>query len=288
MKTLQYSSYSTQSQKEKNMPDHIFAKSEINTDTLFDLTGKVAIVTGGSRGIGLMIAQGYVERGVKVYISSRKADVCDAVAAELCTLGECVSMPADISTPEGCQQLADDFAAKEDKLDILVNNAGATWGADFDDYPDAGFSKIMELNVRSIFSLTRNLAKQLKAAGTPADPSRVINIGSMDGLHVNNVSHTGTFAYAASKAAVHHLTRTLAVELAPRNITVNAIAPGFFESKMTEYVFDNYIDDIKENSPLKRIGKPEEMAGLAIYLASRAGAYTNGTVIAVDGGTCIA
>jgi NAD(P)-dependent dehydrogenase (short-subunit alcohol dehydrogenase family) len=197
-------------------------------------------------------------------------------------------MPGDISTPEGCQTLADALSDREDKLDILVNNAGVTWGADFDSYPDAGFSKVMEINVRSIFSLTRDVVGLLEAAGTPADPARVINIGSMDGLHVNNVSRTGTFAYAASKAAVHHLTRTLAVELASRNITVNAIAPGFFESKMTEFVFDNFKEDIENNSPLKRIGKPEEMAGVAIYLASRAGAYTNGTVIPVDGGTCIA
>ena len=270
------------------MAGHIFDKSDIDTETLFDLKGKTALVTGGSRGIGLMIAQGYVERGVKVYISSRKVDVCDAVAAELSELGECVALPTDISTPEGCLTLADALSEREDKLDILVNNAGITWGADFDDYPDAGFSKVMEINVRSIFSLTRNFAALLQAAGTPDDPSRVINIGSMDGLHVNNVSRTGTFAYAASKAAVHHLTRTLAVELASRNITVNAIAPGFFESKMTKFVFENYKKDIENNSPLTRIGKPEEMAGLAIYLASRAGAYTNGTVIAVDGGTCIA
>ena len=270
------------------MAEHIFDKSEMNTQTLFQLSGKTALVTGGSRGIGLMIAQGYVEQGVRVYISSRKADVCDAVAEELSALGECVSLPADVSTPEGCRALADALAEREEKLHILVNNAGATWGGDFDTYSDKGFSKIMELNVHSIFSLTRDVVGLLEAAGTPEDPARVINIGSMDGLHVNVVSETGTFAYAASKAAVHHLTRTLAVELAPRNITNNAIAPGFFESKMTEYVFENFKENIENNSPLKRIGKPEEMAGLAIYLASRAGAYTNGTVIAVDGGTCIA
>lgn len=270
------------------MTEHIFDKRQINTETLFDLKGKTALVTGGSRGIGLMIAQGYVEQGVKVYIASRKSDVCDAVAAELSGLGECISLPADISTPEGCQALADALSAREDKLNILVNNAGATWGADFDSYPDHGFSKIMELNVHSVFSLTRDVAGLLQAAGTPEDPARVINIGSMDGLHVNNVSETGTFAYAASKAAVHHLTRTLAVELASRNITVNAIAPGYFESKMSEYVLANFKQNVENNSPMKRIGKPEEMAGVAIYLASRAGAYTNGTVIPVDGGTCIA
>jgi NAD(P)-dependent dehydrogenase (short-subunit alcohol dehydrogenase family) len=270
------------------MPDHIFNKSEIDTSSLFSLKGKTALVTGGSRGIGLMIAQGYVEQGVKVYISSRKADVCDAVAAELSELGECVAVPADISTPEGCKGLADEMAKREDKLNILVNNAGVSWGAEFDEFPDDAFKKVMGLNLHSIFSLTRDIVKLLEAAGTPQDPARVINIGSMDGLHVNMVAGTGTFAYAASKAAVHHLTRVLAVELAPRNITSNAIAPGFFESKMTEYLLDNRRDQIERNSPLKRIGKPEEMAGLAIYLASRAGAYTNGTVIAVDGGTSVA
>ena len=270
------------------MSEHVFDESEMNTRTLFDLKGKVALVTGGSRGIGLMIAQGYVQQGVKVYISSRKADVCDAVAAELSTMGECISLPADISTPQGCQALADALEIREEHLDILVNNAGAAWGADFDSYPDDGFTKIMELNVHSVFSLTRNLARLLQAAGRPEDPARVINIGSMDGLHVNTVAGTGTYAYAASKAAVHHLTRTLAVDLASRNITVNAIAPGFFESKMTEYVLGNFKASIENNSPLKRIGKPEEMAGLAIYLASRAGAYTNGAVIPVDGGTSIA
>ena len=270
------------------MADHIFSKDILNVDTLFSLQGKTALVTGGSRGIGLMIAQGYVDAGVKVYISSRKAEVCDAVAEELSGLGECVSIPADISTPEGRKHLVEELTSREEKLDILVNNAGSTWGADFDEFPDDGFDKVMNLNVHSVFSVTRDTARLLENAGSPADPARVINIGSMDGLHVPTVSQTGTFPYSASKAAVHHLTRALAVELAPRNITVNAIAPGFFESKMTEYVFANFKGDIENNAPLKRIGKPEEMAGVAIYLASRAGAYTTGTVIPVDGGTCIA
>lgn len=270
------------------MPEHIFSDEEIHVPTLFSLEGKTALITGGSRGIGLMIAQGYVAAGVHVYISSRKAAVCDAVAEELSAMGRCTSLPADISTAEGCQDLADAFMEQESKLDILVNNAGATWGAPFDTYPDDGFDKIMFLNVHSVFSLTRNLAKALETAGTADDPARVINIGSMDGLHVPTVSETGTFAYSASKAAVHHLTRSLAIELAPRQITVNAIAPGFFESKMTDYVLGNFKESIEDNAPLNRIGKPEEMAGIAIYLASRAGAYTTGAVIPVDGGTCIA
>jgi NAD(P)-dependent dehydrogenase (short-subunit alcohol dehydrogenase family) len=270
------------------VPDHLFLPSDIHIPSLFSIEGKTALVTGGSRGIGLMIAQGYVAAGAHVYISSRKAEVCDAVAKELSALGRCTSLPADLSSAEGCQALADAFAERESKLDILVNNAGATWGAPFDSYPDDGFDKIMFLNVHSVFSLTRNLASSLKTAATPEDPARVINIGSMDGLHVPTVSETGTFAYSASKAAVHHLTRTLAVELASRHITVNAIAPGFFESKMTEYVLGNFKDSIEPNAPLNRIGKPEEMTGIAIYLASRAGAYTTGAVIPVDGGTSIA
>lgn len=260
----------------------------MNASTLFDLKEKTALITGGSRGIGMMIAQGYVQQGVKVYISSRKKDVCDAVAAELSELGECVSLPADVSTSEGCKALADAYMEQEESLNILVNNAGITWGEPFDTYSDKGFEKVMGLNVQSVFSLTRDIVKALEAGGVEGDPARVINIGSMDGLHVNTVSETGLYAYAASKAAVHHLSRTLAVELAPRQITVNAIAPGFYESKMTDYVFEHFKSNIENNALLKRIGKPEEMAGIAIYLASRAGAYTTGTVIPVDGGTHIA
>lgn len=267
------------------MAEHVFDKSTINTDTLFSVAGKTALITGGSRGIGLMIAQGYVEQGVKVYISSRKADVCDAVAAELSEFGECISLPGDVSTPEGCQTLADAFVEREDKLHILVNNAGASWGGDFDTYSDDGFKKVMELNVHAIFSLTRDLIKPLEAAASPEDPARVINIGSMDGMHVNQLAGTGTYAYAASKAAVHHLTRHLAVDLGPRHINTNTIAPGFFESKMAEYVIDTHGKNIEAKCPRGRIGRPEEMAGIAIYLASRAGAYTNGATIPVDGGT---
>jgi NAD(P)-dependent dehydrogenase (short-subunit alcohol dehydrogenase family) len=267
---------------------HLFDKSIFNSDTLFNVSGKTALVTGGSRGIGLMIAQAYVEQGVHVYITARKADVCNAVAEELNAIGKCTSLPGDISTPEGCKALAEQFAEREEKLHILVNNAGASWGQEFDDYSDEGFKKVMALNVHSVFSLTRDLAPQLEAAGTPEDPARVINIGSMDGMHVNRLTQTGTYAYAASKAAVHHLTRHLAVELGPRNINTNTIAPGFFESKISEYVLDNFQDNIEAKCPQSRIGKPEEMAGIVLYLASRAGAYTNGATIPVDGGTHLA
>ena len=270
------------------MPEHIFDTDTLNAETLFDVSGKVALVTGGSRGIGLMIAQGFVQRGVKVYITARNAEVCNAVAAELSEIGECISLPENLATPDGCKALAAELKKREDKLHMLVNNAGASWGQNFDEYSDDGFKKVMDLNVNSIFTLTRELAGLLQAAGTPADPARVMNIGSMDAMHVNRLTQTGTFAYAASKAAVHHLTRHLAVDLAPRNINTNTIAPGFFESKMTEYVLGNFQETIESKCPQSRIGKPEEMAGVAIYLASRAGAYTNGAEIVVDGATHLA
>lgn len=265
------------------------AKEEhpIDTKSLFDIRGKTALITGGSRGIGLMIAQGYVESGVQVFISSRKADVCDAVADELSKLGSCVSIPADVATSEGRAHLVSELKKQTDALNILVNNAGTNWGAPYDEYPDDGFRKVMELNVNAVFSLTRDLTPLLEKGGTFDDPARIVNIGSMDGIKVPTVARTGTFAYSASKAALHHLTRSLAVELAPRNITVNAVAPGFFESKMTERVLDQYKSDIENNALIKRIGRPAEMAGIAIYLASRAAAYTTGTTIPVDGGTSI-
>ncbi|MBU3917638.1 SDR family oxidoreductase [bacterium] len=257
----------------------------IHVADLFSLKGKTALITGGSSGIGLMIAQGFLESGVRVYISSRKKDVCDQVAKELSAIGPCVSIPADVSTARGRKTLVDELSEREDNLSILVNNAGANWGAPIEDYPDEAFDKVMTLNVNSVFSLTRDLLPMLEKSGTTEDPARVINIGSMDGIHVPVAQETGTYAYSASKAAVHHLTRALAVDLASRNITVNAIAPGFFHSKMTKFVLEKHIDNIIGQCPLNRVGLPAEMAGIAIYLASRAGAYTNGTVIPVDGGT---
>jgi NAD(P)-dependent dehydrogenase (short-subunit alcohol dehydrogenase family) len=255
--------------------------------TLFSLKGKTALVTGGSRGIGKMITQGFLEAGAKVYITARKAEACDATAQELRKFGTCISIPADIGTQEGRNKLLTAFSGSENQLHILVNNAGKSWGESFETYPDKAFAEVMHLNVGAIFSMTRDFCELLTAGASVEDPARVINIGSMDGLHIPTVSHTGTFAYSASKAAVHHLTRDLALELAPKYITVNAIAPGFFPSKMTDFVFDNYQKDIEENCPLKRVGQAEEMAGVAIYLSSRAGAYTNGVIIPVDGGTSI-
>jgi len=250
---------------------------------LFSVKGKVALVTGGSRGIGLMIARGFVEAGAKVYISSRKADVCEKVAAELTKAGpgSCVAIPLDLQSEASARQLADAVGEREGALHVLVNNAGANWGAPIAEFPDEAFDKVMSLNVKSVFHLTRFCLPLLEKAGTHDDPARVINIGSIDGLHVPVFE---TYAYSASKAALHHLTRVLAKQLAPRHITVNAVAPGPFESKMMAATLDRFSDSIIASCPLKRIGRPDDMAGVAIYLSSRAGSYVTGTVIPVDGG----
>ncbi|HJS98283.1 MAG TPA: SDR family oxidoreductase [Terriglobales bacterium] len=256
----------------------------IRVPDLFSVSGKIALITGGSRGIGLIMARGLLEGGAKVYISSRKQAACDEAATLLREAGECVSVPADVSTAAGCRQLAVEFAKRESRLHILVNNAGAAWGATLGDYPESGWDKVMNTNVKSIFFLTRELLPLLEKTATPADPARVINIGSIDGL---KPPFYEAYAYSASKAAVHHLTRDLAVKLAGKNITVNAIAPGPFESQMTAALLQNFQTRIEQTCPLRRIGEPADMAGTVIYLASRAGAYVNGAVIPVDGGISI-
>jgi len=248
---------------------------------LFDVGGKAVLVTGGSSGIGRMIAQGFVENGARVTISSRKADVCEVVAAELSKLGSCVALPADLSTEAGCIGLARELAEREPALHVLVNNAGAAWGAPLEEYPDAAWDKVLALNVKSVFHLTRALLPQLEAAASEEDPARVINIGSVDGIQVPLLE---TYAYSSSKAAVHHLTRVLARRLAPKHITVNAIAPGPFESKMMAATLERFGDALRDTVPLRRIGRPEDMAGVAIFLASQAGAYLTGAVVPVDGG----
>ena len=248
---------------------------------LFDVSGKVALVTGGSRGIGEMIAEGYVANGVKTYISARKADACDATAARLSELGECISIPGDLSTMEGIQALADEIKSRESQLDILVNNAGATWGASIEEFPEAAWDKVMDINVKGPFFLTQVLLPLLEASASQEDPARIINIGSVDGLNVNRLP---TFSYGPSKAAVHHLTRTLATHLADRFITANAIAPGPFPSKMTAGIAKKYGDQIAAGVPLKRWGEPGDMAGAAIFLASKAGSYVDGVILPVDGG----
>jgi NAD(P)-dependent dehydrogenase (short-subunit alcohol dehydrogenase family) len=248
---------------------------------LFSIEGKVALVTGGSRGIGLMIARGYAENGARVYVSSRSAEACAETATELSKVGTCTALPADLAKVEEVKRLAGELSAREPALHVLVNNAGANWGAPLEEYPDAAWDKVLALNVKSVFHLTVALLPQLAAAATPDDPARVINIGSIDG---NQVPALETYAYSASKAALHQLTRVLARKLAPRDITVNAVAPGPFESKMMAATLEKFRDSLEKTIPRKRIGTPEDMAGVAIYLASRAGAYLTGAVIPVDGG----
>jgi NAD(P)-dependent dehydrogenase (short-subunit alcohol dehydrogenase family) len=248
---------------------------------LFSVEGKTAVVTGGSRGIGLMIARGLVEGGARVYVSSRKAEACQQAAEELSRAGECRAVAADLSTEEGCRRLAAEVGEREERVQVLVNNAGATWGAPLEDHPAAAWDKVLDLNLKAPFFLTRAMLPLLEAGAAPGDPARVINVGSIDGLRVPPMP---TYAYSASKAGLHHLTRVLARELGPRGITVNAIAPGPFESKMMAETLRRFGDQIAAAAPLGRIGRPDDMAGAALYLASRAGAYVTGAVLPVDGG----
>ncbi len=252
----------------------------MSTQDLFSIAGKTALVTGGTRGIGKMIAAGFVEAGATVYVASRKADACAETAEELSKLGTCTGIPADLSKEEGCRALADDMAGRVGQLDILVNNAGATWGAPIEEFDEAAFERVLALNVKGVFHLTKFLLPLLRAAGTQEAPARVINIGSIDGIGVPALE---TYSYSASKAAVHQLTRHLAKRLAPA-VTVNAIAPGPFESKMMAATLEAFGEQIAASAPLRRIGRPDDMAGTAIFLASRAGAYLTGAVIPVDGG----
>lgn len=251
----------------------------MNPKDLFSIDGKVAVVTGGSRGIGLMIARGFIEAGARVYISSRKADACEAAAEELGPT--CVPLPADLSTPDGIASLSTRIKEREPKLDVLVNNAGATWGAPLEEYPPEAFDKIWDTNVKGIYFLTTALLPHLRKAASEDDPARVINIGSIDGLRVPEMTN---YAYSASKSAVHMLTRHLAHHLVAEHINVNAIAPGLFPSKMTRFLFDQGDEAVSGFIPMKRPGRPEDIAGTAIYLSSRAGAYLTGAVIPVDGG----
>ena len=262
----------------------------ISFDGLFDITGKTALVTGGSRGIGEMIAAGFLANGAKVYISSRKAAACDEAAKRLSETyaGECVSLPADLSQIAGVDSLAERFAEREEKLDILVNNAGAAWGAPLGEFPEAGWDKVMDTNVKGLFFLTQKLLPQLRKAAAEGPPARVINIGSVDGL---KSAVFDTFSYGASKAAVHHLSRFLAAHLTKERILVNVIAPGPFPTWMlsTGVGFRGETegvdwDRVGRGNPSGRVGTPQDIAGLAIFLASRAGEYVVGQTIACDGG----
>ena len=247
---------------------------------LFSVEGKTALVTGGSRGIGRMIAGGYLGAGAKVYISSRKRDELERAASELCALGECIALPADLSHEAECHRIAEEIQSRERCLNILVNNAGAAWGAPLEEHNEATFERVLALNVKAVFHMTKFLLPSLRAGARSDDPARVINIGSIDGLRVPEME---TYSYSASKAALHQLTRHLAKRLAPE-ITVNAIAPGPFESKMMASTLEAFGDEIAASAPMKRIGRPADMAGAAIYLASRAASYVTGAVLPVDGG----
>jgi len=250
---------------------------------LFSLQGRVALVTGGSRGIGKMIAEGFLSQGAaKVYITARKAEACEATAKELSGkyIGQCVALPVDISTMTGIDMLAAEIAKREPKLDILVNNAGAAWGAEFDEFPESGWDKVMNLNLKTPFFLTKALAAQLRAAASADKPAKVINIASIDGIFVNPLE---TYSYAASKSGLIHLTRRMAAKLIHDHVVVSAIAPGPFKSDMNKAARDN-ADEVATRVPAGRIGSDADMAGTAIYLASRAGDYVVGATIAVDGG----
>ena len=255
---------------------------------IFDLTGRTALVTGGSRGIGRMIARGFLEQGATVYICARKREACDRAAAEMSVEagGEprCFSLPADLSSVEGARDLAARLHARSPRLDILVNNAGAAWAAPFDDFPENGWDKVVDLNLKSPFFVTQALAGALRAAASPERPAKVINIASIDGIFVNPLE---TYPYAASKAGLIHLTRRMAARLAPEHVLMTAIAPGPFGSDMNRDARDN-ADGVASRVPAGRVGRDEDMAAAAVYLASRAGDYVVGTTLTVDGGVAYA
>lgn len=250
---------------------------------LFDVSGKVAVVTGGSSGIGAMMARGLVENGAKVYITARKVERLMEMAEELSKLGDCTAIPADLSNVGAIEELVAAITAKEDHIDILINNAGANWAASIEDFPEAGWDKVMDINIKSIFFATQKFLPLLKASGNAEDPARVINIASINGIRNSGMP---TYAYSASKSGVIHLTEHLATDLASYHINVNAIAPGFFPSNMTKQIVDN--DGMTKMAisqiPRGRMGSPEDIAGTALYLCSRASAWVIGQTIVLDGG----
>jgi len=251
----------------------------MDTSKLFSLQGRTALITGGSRGIGRMIAEGFLAQGARVYITARKAEACDAAAREMSALGPCVSLPCDVSTMEGIQSLVAALGRHEKSLDILVNNAGAAWGAPYESFPEGGWDKVVDLNLKTPFFLTQALTPMLKAAATD-HMAKVINIASIDGITVNPLE---TYSYAASKAGLIQLTRRMATRLAQDRIVMSAIAPGAFASEMNRSARD-HAEEVGQRIPAQRIGEPEDMAGAAIFLASRAGDYVLGSTLVVDGG----
>ena len=252
-------------------------------EEIFSVKGKVALVTGGSRGVGEMIASAYLANGAKVYITARKAEACDNKAIGLSEKynAECISIPNNASSLEGIQELIEEINQKESKLDILVNNAGAAWGEPIEEFSELGWDKVMDLNVKSMFFVTQKFLPLLKKGSTKENPARVINIGSIDGI---NTPAFENYVYSASKAAVHHLTRHLSSRLVQDNILVNAIAPGPFPSNMLGSAVAHNYDPLVERNPMKRIGTAEDVGGLAIFLSSRAGNFTVGETIICDGG----
>ncbi|EGO60681.1 hypothetical protein NEUTE1DRAFT_57354 [Neurospora tetrasperma FGSC 2508] len=272
----------------------------MDVNTLFGIKGKVVLITGGAKGIGRMISEGFVRNGAKVYISSRDAAACETAASELNALasktssgGSAVALPADLSSAEECTRVAHELSKREQKLHVLINNSGATWGAAYDEYPDNAWTKLLTLNLHRVFTLTQALTPLLEKAakktsegseGVVIDPARVIHIGSIDGIRVPLLP---TYAYSASKAGLHHLSRHMAVELGPRGITSNTLACGPFPSKMMAATLRDFGEDIKAANPLGRIGTSEDAAGACLFLASRAGAFVNGATVTLDGGVAL-
>jgi NAD(P)-dependent dehydrogenase (short-subunit alcohol dehydrogenase family) len=253
----------------------------MSISSLFDIKGKTALVTGGSRGIGLMIARGFVEAGVKTYISSRKAEACERAAKELSKIGECIPLAHDLASTVEVHKLADEVKAREKKLHILINNAGAAWAEPIDQYSESGWDKVVDLNLKAVFTLTQALLPVLRAAGTADDPARVVNVGSIDGFLSPTLE---SYAYSASKAGCHHLTQHLAKHLAASHINVNAIAPGPFDTKMLAPVLATRRKELEESVPRHRIGNDDDMIGAAIFFCSRASSYVTGAILPVDGG----
>lgn len=248
--------------------------------TLFSLSGKVALVTGGAQGLGRMIAQGLVDAGATVYITSRKADICDATAKELGAA--CRALPGDAGSPEGIADVARRFRQTgQSKLHVLINNAGRTWGAPLESFPDKGWPGVLAVNVQAPFRAVQEFLPELTAAGSQEDPARVINIGSIAGACVNDLN---AYSYVASKAALHQLSRQLAADLGSRHINVNAVLPGYFPTSMTAHLRDRPGAGLEQRVPLRRLGTPEDIAGAVVFLSSRAGAYVTGVELPVDGG----
>ncbi len=256
-------------------------------DSLFGLTGKTALVTGGAKGIGRMISEALLQAGARVFISSRSAADCEAAAAEMSALGECHAVPYDLTQVENIEALAADLDSAGHGLDVLVNNSGATWGAPLEEFPESGWDKVMNLNVKSPFFLVQKMLPLLERGARAEAPARVVNIGSVAGMLAGTQS---AYSYMASKAAIMHLTKGLAKDLAARHITVNAIAPGFFESKMTRHysASDEMLNFILAGIPLGRMGEPREIGALTLYLCGPAGAYTTGAVVPCGGGVELA